>query len=131
MKARLLCVLLLSACSDEIPYDYALSWACVSPQECERADEVGLIDRLNVNGTYFYFHSTRNEPYFEHAQRFDSESLPAGCWWLYGFSIFGHELEPSKLCDTSGGFELELSIPDRNPATHSEWLVEAREQGPL
>lgn len=132
MKSRLLCLLLLSSCSDEIPYDYALRWMCLSPEGCERVEEVKLIDRLNVDGTFFYFHSTRDQPYSsEGAQRFGSESLPAGCWWLHGFAIFGQELEPSKLCSVSGGFDLTLSIPDRNPATRSEWLVKAMEQGLL
>lgn len=131
MKTGLLCLLLLSACSDEIPYDYALSWTCLSPDGCERSEEVKLIDRLNVDGSFFYFHSSRDQPYSEGAQRFGSESLPAGCWWLQGFAIFGQELEPSKLCSVSGGFELELSIPNRNPTTRSDWFVEARERGVL
>jgi hypothetical protein len=131
MKARLLCLLLLSSCSDEIPYDYALRWTCRSPEGCERAEEVKLLDRLNVDGSFFYFHSARNQSYNEGAQRFGSDSFPAGCWWLQGMVMFGQELEPSKLCSVSGGFDLELSIPNRDPSTRSEWLVEAREQGIL
>ena len=128
MKARMLCVLLLSACTDSgIVYDYALTWVCMSPGGCERTEEVMLIDRLSTTGDSFFFQSTRNEPYLQSAQRVESESVPAGCYLLYGFSLFGHELEPSKLCRTPKGFELELSIPNRNPATHSEWLVEVRE----
>lgn len=127
MNARVLCLLLLSSCEDPLAYDYALSWVCKSPGGCERAEEVMLIDRLNLAGMYYYFQSTRDQLYIETAQRFDSDSLPAGCWWLYGFSLFGHELEPAKLCNTAGGLDLELSIPNRNPTTRSEWLVEARE----
>jgi hypothetical protein len=128
VKARMLGVLLLlSACTDSgIVYDYALNWVCISPGTCERTEEVMLIDRLNTTGDTFFFNSTRNEPYFESAQRVVSDAVPAGCYLLYGFTLFGHELEPSNLCRTSGGFELELSIPNRDTATHSEWLVEIR-----
>jgi hypothetical protein len=130
MRAGLLCLLLLPACQDQIAYEYALSWVCLSPEGCERTEVVMLFDRLNVDDPHFYFLSTRSEEYiFEDAQRLDSTSLPAGCWWLHGFSIFGHELEPSKVCSTSGGYDFELSIPNRNLVTRSEWLVQAREFG--
>jgi hypothetical protein len=46
---------------------------------------------------------------------------------LHGFTLFGHTLEPSKLCSTPDGYDLDLSIPNRNPATSSLWLVEIRE----
>lgn len=129
MKAIILCLLLLSACADKVPYDYGLTWVCLSPEGCERPNEVKLFDRLNVVDDFFFFLSTRDEHYGEDAQRFGSESLPSGCWWLYGFLMFGQELEPSKLCHTSGGFDLELSIPNRDASTRSLWLVEARELG--
>jgi hypothetical protein len=131
MKVRLLCLLLLSACEAQVAYDYSLSWVCLSADGCERTEEVELINRLNVIEPYLVFMSAENELLVDTAQRFGSESLPAGCWWLYGFSLFGHELEPSKVCSTSGGFDLELSIPNRNPETSSEWLVEARALGAL
>jgi hypothetical protein len=111
----------------DVAYDYALAWICLSPEGCERSEEVMLIDRLSTTGDTLFFESTRSAAYFQSAQRVTSDSLPAGCYLLYGFSLFGHELEPSKLCRTSSGFELELSIPNRNPEIHSEWLVEVRE----
>lgn len=129
MKAGLLCLLLLSACADKVPYDYGLTWVCRSSESCERTDEVKLIDRLSVRDDFFYFASSQDENYHESAQRFDSESLPSGCWWLYGLLMFGQELEPSKVCGTSDGFDLEISIPNRDAVTHSEWRVEARELG--
>jgi hypothetical protein len=130
VKTRILCVLLLlSACADKVPYDYGLTWVCLAPEGCERTEEVMLIDRLNVQDDFFFFHSTRDEQYFEGAQRFGSESLPAGCWWLYGVLLFAKELEPAKVCPTSGGFDMELSIPNRDTMTHSQWRVEARELG--
>jgi hypothetical protein len=130
VKARILCVLLLSACTDsDVGYDYALTWVCLSPEGCERAEEVKLVDRLNINGDRFYFASTRDQSFSEGAQRVSEGALPDGCFWMYSFSLFGHELEPSQFCRTSAGFELELSIPNRNPATHSQWLVEVRELG--
>ncbi len=132
MKAGILSLLLLSACTDDyadkLNNDYRLTWVCLSPEGCERADDMELIDRLNIVGDFFYFFkSTDNEVYGEDAQRFDSESLPAGCWLLYGFLIFGQELEPAKTCTTSGGLDIELSIPNRDAVTHSLWRVEARE----
>lgn len=129
MKARMLCVLLLPACAYfDARYDYSLTWVCRSPEGCERTAEAALINRLSTfEDDALAFESTRYEPFFESAQRVASDSLPDGCYFLHGLSLFGHELEPSKLCKTSGGFELELSIPNRNPTTHSEWLVEARE----
>ncbi len=127
MKARILCLLLLSACGDGITYDYSLTWTCMSPEGCERTEELKLYDRLNILGDTFVFASSRNERYFVTSQRFGSDSLPAGCFWLYSLALFGDESEPSKVCSTAGGFELEISIPDRNPATHSQWLAEARE----
>jgi hypothetical protein len=104
VKAGILCLLLLSACADKVPYDYGLTWVCLSPEGCERAEELKLIDRLNVSDDFLFFHSTQDLYYSEDAQQFDSESLPTGCRWVYGFLIFGQELEPSRLCRTSGGF---------------------------
>jgi hypothetical protein len=131
VKPRVLWLLLLSACTgSDIPYDYALTWACVSPEGCEREDEVVLVDRLNVNGELFYFASTRTD-FYEDAQRVDSDSLPVGCFWLYSFSLFGDAVEPPMVCRMSGGFDWEFAIPNRNPATNSLWRVEARELGLL
>lgn len=131
MKARMLCLLLLSACSEpEVAYDYAVTWTCQSPEGCERAEELQWLDRLNISGDIFFFLSTRDMDFDWSGQRVDSDSLPAGCSWLYPFSLFGYELEPSKLCRTSNGYELELSIPNAISATHSQWLIEARDLGP-
>lgn len=131
MKARMLCLLLLSACTEpDVAYDYGLTWMCQSPEGCERAEELELLDRLNVSGEFFFFESTRDMDFHMTAQRIASDALPAGCSWLYGISFLGHELEPSKLCHTADGFELELSIPNALATTHSKWLVEARDLGP-
>jgi hypothetical protein len=125
----MLWLLLLGACtSSDQPYDYALTWTCLSPGGCERADEVALIDRVLITGEFVDFTSTRTD-FYEDAQRVDSDSLPAGCFWLYSFSLFGDEVEPPVVCRTSEGFEWELSIPNRDPATHSLWRVEARKLG--
>jgi hypothetical protein len=130
MKAGILCVLLLAACSDDgITYDYSVTWTCLSAEGCERLDELGLYDRLNILDDTFVFASSRREGYLVSAQRFGSESLPAGCFWLYGLALFGDESEPAKVCRVSGGLDMEIAIPDRNPATHSLWLARARELG--
>jgi hypothetical protein len=55
--------------------------------------------------------------------------LPTAAW-LHGLVLFAHDLEPVSLCRTSEDLELELSIPNPDPATHSEWLVEGRAIGP-
>ena len=128
MKARILCVLLLAACSDGMT-EYSLTWTCLSVEGCERAEELKFYDRLAVQGDTFVFASSKDKRYFETAQRFGSESLPAECFWLYSLSLFGDESEPGMACHTSGGFDMEIAIPDRNPATQSEWLAEARELG--
>ncbi|HWN70082.1 MAG TPA: hypothetical protein VNM90_20720 [Haliangium sp.] len=123
-------LLLLPACSDRLsPYDYGLSWTCQSAEGCERAAELMLIDRMGVQNGFFYFVSSRDAEFYSTAQRVHSDSLPAGCFWLYSLRLDGSELEPSKVCSAPGGFDLELSIPKRNPATYSQWLVEARELG--
>jgi hypothetical protein len=128
VKARILCLLLLSACGEYSFEDkYALTWTCLSSEGCERAEEVALVDRLTVFRDSFAFESTRDLTFYESSQRVTSSSVPAGCALLYNLSLFGHELEPSLLCRTSRGFDLELSIPNRSPATASQWLVEIRE----
>jgi hypothetical protein len=129
MKAVILCLLLLSACEDKISYDYGLTWVCLSPEGCERTDEVKLIDRLNFSVNLLFFLSTQDDEYGESAQRLGSDSLPAGCWLLYGVLMFGNALEPSKMCSAPGGYDLELSIPNRDVTTRSQWLVKARELG--
>ena len=55
MKARILCVLLLAACSDDISFDYSLTWTCLSAEGCERTEEVKLHDRLNISADTFFF----------------------------------------------------------------------------
>lgn len=127
MKPGLLCLLLLSACTDpDDAYDYALTWVCLSAEGCERLEEVELIDRLVTFGDSFKFESRSRPLYSLYAQRVASDAVPPGCFLLHGFTIFGHNLEPSKLCTTSDGYDLELSIPNRNPTTSSRWLVEMR-----
>jgi hypothetical protein len=128
MKAGILCVLLLAACSEGITH-YSLTWTCLSAEACERSEELRFYDRLTVQGDTFFFSSSRDKGYFETAQRFGSESLPTECFWLYSLSLFGDESEPGKVCHVSGGFDMEIAIPDRDPATQSHWLAEARELG--
>lgn len=127
MRATILCVLLLAACADKVPYDYEVAWICLSPEGCERTVELRLLDRLNITDDSFYFLSSRDQSFFARGQRVRSDALPAGCFWMYSLAFFGDELEPSRTCTTSDGFDLELSILNRNPATHSQWLVEIRE----
>lgn len=126
MKPGMLCLLLLSVCADpDAAYDYAVTWVCLSAEGCERTEEVMALDRLSTSLDSFWFESSSLPPYTEHAQRVASDAVPAGCYLLYGFTLFGHELEPSTMCSTPDGYDLEFSIPNRNPATSSRWQVES------
>lgn len=133
MKPGLLCVLLLPGCSflwpSEEPdtYGYALTWYCVSPEGCERTEEVERIDHVIKKGYDFHFTSTQDESFSEDALMIVSDSLGFDCDWLYYLSLFGHDLERSRFCFNPGGFELELSIPNEDPATHSKWVVAAQD----
>jgi hypothetical protein len=73
------------------------------------------------------FTSTQDASFSATARLFSGESLPAGCAWLDFLSLFGHALERAPWCNVPGGFELELSIPNQDPATSSLWLVEGFE----
>lgn len=132
MKPVVLFLLLLSACDVRNFRTYELTWICLSSEGCERTDQVVLIDRAQIiNGDDFVtFLSTRDSIYRDSAQMVPSDMLPADCFWLHDISFFVLELEPSKFCRTSGEFELELSIPNRDSATHSEWLVNGQEIDP-
>jgi hypothetical protein len=136
MKSTVLCLLLLSACSDLLDArnyrEYALTWTCVSPEGCTRADQVVLVDRaMIINGSEIVrFSSTRDDKFQDVTQMVPSDDLPVGCFWLHDVSFFALELEPARFCRTSGALELELSILDRDAPTHSEWLVEGREIDP-
>ena len=128
MKPGILCLLLLSGClRDNGPpsvFQYALTWTCLSPEGCERSEELERIDRMELVRRDYHFMSTQDESFSESAQQITSDSLPRHCYWLYYLSFLGHELEPSRICFFAGGFELELSIPNDDPSTQSLWLVE-------
>lgn len=133
MKHEVLCLLLLSTCwscssSDEPDgYEYALTWHCISPEGCERAEQVEQIDRATEKGFDYRFTSTQDGSFHENALRVTTDSIGSDCYWLYDLSLFGHDLERSRLCFNPGGFELELSIPNEDPATHSKWVVAAQD----
>lgn len=132
MKPAVLCLLLLSACELEAARNfrvYALTWTCLSPEGCERAAELTLIDRAEIinNSERIELLSTRDGAFSDRAQMVPSDALPAECDLLYGFSVFGIEAESSRICRTSGRIEMELSISNQDPSTHSEWWVEGRE----
>lgn len=136
MKPAVLCLLLLSACSDLTGRPnyrvYRLTWTCMSPEGCERADQVALIDRAEIinDSDFIDFSSSRDGGFRETAQFVSSNGLPRECSLLYGLVLFAHELEPFRFCRTSGGFELEPPIPNQDSATHSMWFVEGKEIDP-
>lgn len=135
MKRGVLCLLLLPACSyffpaeEPDPEKYALTWYCVSPAGCERTEEVMRIDRATVTD-YFYVHfaSTQDESFGVDALQIVIDSPGDHCRRLHFLTLFGHELEPSQFCYTPAGFELEVSIPDPDPATSSAWVVAGRDR---
>lgn len=134
MKPGMLCLLLLAGCSDVWPSDepptkeYRLTWICVSADPCQRTEEVTRIDRASVRDYYdVKLTSTHDESFIAEAQRVRSDTLPAQCYWIYFLTLFGHELDRLKTCNTPGGFEIEISIPNEDPTTHSKWLVSARD----
>lgn len=134
MRAGLLCsLLLLPGCSFFWPsperevYEYSLTWYCVSLEGCEHMEEAARIDRATDTGESFIFTSTQDPSFREQALPIISQTLPGGCFWLHELSFFGRDLERSRICTTAGGFELELSIPNEDPTTHSEWVVSGRE----
>ena len=136
MKPAVLCLLLLlSACELDAARNYrvySLTWTCLSPEGCEHAQEATLIDRAQIvdGDDIVTFRSTRDGYFLDLAQMVPSDELPAGCSWLYGFAFFGTEVEPSRFCRRSRRIELDLSIPNQDPATRSEWLVEGRDIDP-
>lgn len=133
MKPALLCSLFLSACVAAANYrQYAVTWTCLSAEGCESAEAVAAIDRAYIvkGGDYVGFESTRDGNFRLYAQMVSSDELPAGCSWLHSFNLFETEAEPARFCRTSGRFEVELSLPNRDPATESVWLGEGREIDP-
>jgi hypothetical protein len=136
MRPVLLYALLLSGCSyirGEANYRiYELSWTCLSPEGCERADEVVPIDRAEIvdGDERLRFRSSRDDGFYEFGTLVDAGDLPADCSWVYSFTLFAQELEPSRFCRTENGFELEVAIPNRDSTTHSRWLIEGEHIGP-
>lgn len=131
MKPGLLCLLLLGGCwtlDDPTPvYNYALTWTCLSPEGCERTDEVERIDRMQRVTRDCHFTSTEDESFNADAKLVISDFLPRHCLWVYLLSLFDQELPPSEFCFVVGGFEWELAIPNADSSTFSMWLVEGRD----
>jgi hypothetical protein len=132
VKPGILCLLLLSGCAfpDDLPpaaVEYALTWICQSPEGCERSEEVARLDRVTSVEDNYHFTSTQDASFVADAEFVSSDPLPSGCFLLYFLSLFGHELEPSRLCHAAASFELRLSIPNQDPTTFSMWLVEGRD----
>jgi hypothetical protein len=136
MKPGVLCLLLLSGCSyfwfpeedDPVTYEFALTWTCVSVEGCERTADVSRIDHVTLDDYRdFHFTSTQDPSFGEDALLINSDVLGRGCFFLYFLTLFGHELERAPGCLTPGGFETQVSIPNADPATHSQWLLTARD----
>lgn len=131
MKPGILCLLLLSGCplnhGSPPVFEYALTWTCLSADEsCEHAEELARIDRMDLQEGVCQFTSTQDESFGEEALEVISDELPRRCSWVYSLSLLGHELERQVICFVPGGFEMEISIPNEDPTTFSEWLLEGR-----
>jgi hypothetical protein len=130
MRFGVLCLLLLPGCwSSYQPteHEYALTWTCVSPEGCERAEEVEQIDGARRVRSDVQLINSQDESFGADAKVIGTGALPRGCSWLYFLTVFGHELERSRMCFAPGGFELDLAIPNQDPTTYSLWLVEGRD----
>jgi hypothetical protein len=127
-------LVLLPACSflessgGPFPEEYWLTWYCVSSEGCERTEEVTPIDRVVITDYDLHFTSTQDESFGADAQIIATDSMGRYCYQLHSLTLFGHALEPSKFCFTPAGFELELSIPNEDPATQSKWVVSGRDE---
>jgi hypothetical protein len=131
VKPGILCLLLLSGClsveGSRTLYGYGLTWTCLSPEGCEGMAELQRIDRMECERADCHVTSTQDESFDEEAKLINSDLLPEACAWVYFLSLLGNELERSRICFLPGGFELDLSIPNEDPATQSLWLVEGRD----
>lgn len=134
MKPGLACLLLLPACShfvpdgERAPSDYSLTWYCISPEGCERTEEVTRIDQASITDYYFlHLANSQDDSFVADAQIIVTDSPGDHCARVHFLTLFGHELEPSKFCYNPGGFEIDLSIPNSDPATHSKWVVSGRD----
>lgn len=125
--------LLLPACGffessyEPVTQEYELTWHCISPEGCERTEEVERFDHAAKDDLGVIITSTQDPSFEVEGALLYVESLPRGCVWVYYLSFFGRELERSKLCHGVGGFELEISIPNEDPTTHSQWVVSGRD----
>ena len=135
MKSGLLCLMiLLPACTwrlesdyEPLTYEYELTWYCISPEGCERADDAARIDRAVEVDLIVTFTSTQDPSFEEEGTQLSVEPLPEECAWLHYLSFLGRDLEPSLYCHDVSGFELRLSIPNEDPATQSRWVVAGRD----
>ncbi|WP_096058750.1 hypothetical protein [Haliangium ochraceum] len=108
------------------PTRYRLSWFCAI-DSCERGNEVVAYDRAVLTEGDIELTSSSDSGLFTDGELALSGSQGAHCWLTFGLGFFGHKLEPSMYCETAGGFELTVTIPDPDPATSSTWVIEGRE----
>lgn len=107
-------------------HTHTVDWTCTSPEGCERVDLVAKFDRAWIGGNEVYLHSTSDVTVSNRATRVPSDSVPDECDELHGLALLGTAFEPLAFCKTSGGYRMELPIPNANPAVFSEWRLDIK-----
>lgn len=123
---QILPVLLFGCGETSYLSNHSATWICLSPAGCARADVVPDFDRAWIEDKQIFLHSSGDATVSNRASRLPSDTAPAGCDLLVGLNLFGHALEPLTICRTTGGYSIELSIPDPTSSSASEWRIELR-----
>ena len=119
----LLFVCALLSCGTDDYYTHSIEWTCLA-SSCERTEALSSFDRAWFGQRQINLHSEQDPSVIFITTRVTSDSLPDGCVYLYGLELFGHVLEPLILCRAGAGFDTEVSIPNVNPSTSSDWRIE-------
>lgn len=123
---QVLTVLLFGCGETSYLSNHSATWICLSPEGCARADVVPDFDRAWIDDSQIHLHSSSDASAANSASRIPSDAAPEGCDLLVGLNLFGHALEPLTICRVTGGYSVELSIPDPTPSRASEWRLEMR-----
>ncbi|ACY17024.1 hypothetical protein [Haliangium ochraceum] len=105
---------------------YTLTWYCTSDDgTCERVVELRRYDRASIQNNDLTIWDSQDPGGAIEALIVYSDSLPQHCDRIFYLVFFGHEIEEPRYCGNHYAFEIELSIPDEDPATSSRWVISA------